>query len=159
MTRITLWALSTISVLALLLGYHTSTMGTPTAAPSAAYSGSIAGTPAGSSSDASSDTSSDAGSGTGAAASGTFTGDTAETRWGPVQVAVTVQAGTITDVQVPVYPQGNPKDDEINSYALPILIQSTLDAQGSDIDMISGATVTSDGYEQSLQSALDQAGL
>ena len=48
---------------------------------------------------------------------------------------------------------------EINDYALPILIQETLDAQSADIDMVSGATVTSDGYLQSLQSALDQAGL
>ena len=48
-------------------------------------------------------------------------------------------------------------DDRINSYALPQLIQETLDAQSADIDMVSGATVTSGGYLQSLQSALDQA--
>jgi len=87
------------------------------------------------------------------------TGDSVDTRWGPVQVAITVANGTITAVNVPVYPDDNPKDHEINSYALPALIQETLDAQGSSIDMISGATVTSDGYLQSLQSALDQVGL
>ena len=57
------------------------------------------------------------------------------------------------------YPTGNGTDQQINSYALPILIQETMDAQSANIDMVSGATVTSDGYLQSLQSALDQAGL
>jgi uncharacterized protein with FMN-binding domain len=76
-----------------------------------------------------------------------------------VQVELTVNAGKVTDVQVVQYPSGNPRDQEINSYALPVLIQETLDAQSADIDMVSGATVTSVGYAQSLQSALDQAGL
>ena len=49
------------------------------------------------------------------------------------------------------------RTSEINSYALPILVQETLDAQSADIDMVSGATVTSEGYLQSLQTALDQA--
>ena len=47
-------------------------------------------------------------------------------------------------------PNGNHKDTEINDYALPILVQDTLTAQSADIDMVSGATVTSDGYVQSL---------
>ena len=76
-----------------------------------------------------------------------------------MQVELTVSAGTVTDVQVVQYPSGNPRDQEINSYALPVLIQETLDAQSADIDMVSGATVTSVGYQQSLQSALDQAGV
>ncbi len=57
------------------------------------------------------------------------------------------------------YPNGNGKDREINAEALPILVQETIDAQSAKIDMVSGATVTSDGYVSSLQSALDQAGL
>ena len=57
------------------------------------------------------------------------------------------------------YPTGNPRDHEINDYALPILIQETIERRARSIDMVSGATVTSDGYIQSLQSALDQAGL
>jgi uncharacterized protein with FMN-binding domain len=57
------------------------------------------------------------------------------------------------------YPNGNGKDAEINSYALPILTQETTSAQSASIDMVSGATVTSTGYIQSLQSALDQANL
>ena len=57
------------------------------------------------------------------------------------------------------YPSGNRKDVEINNRALPILIDETLAAQSADIDMVSGATVTSVGYVDSLQSVLDQAGL
>jgi uncharacterized protein with FMN-binding domain len=70
-----------------------------------------------------------------------------------------VADGTITDVQVPEYPDGNRRDEEINAEALPILTGETLSAQSAKIDMVSGATVTSDGYLESLQSALDQAGL
>ncbi|MFB9313910.1 FMN-binding protein [Nocardioides plantarum] len=153
MTRISLWALSTLSALVLLFGYHTSTVG-PSAAtsPTAVYSGSVAGAPPADSTGTNT-------SGTAGTAAQTFTGAAADTRWGPVQVAITVDDGTITDVQVPTYPTGNPKDAEINGYALPILVRSTLDTQSGDVDMVSGATVTSGGYQQSLQSALDQAGL
>ena len=67
--------------------------------------------------------------------------------------------GTISKVTVLQYPNGNGKDQEINGYALPILTQETVDAQSAQIDMVSGATVTSNGYLESLQSALDQARL
>jgi uncharacterized protein with FMN-binding domain len=87
------------------------------------------------------------------------TGDSTDTRWGPVQVQVTVANGTITDVNVVDYPSGNGRDQQINSRALPILVKETLDAQSANIDMVSGATVTSEGYLGSLQSALDKAGL
>jgi uncharacterized protein with FMN-binding domain len=87
------------------------------------------------------------------------TGSVAQTRWGPVQVRVTVASGKVTDVSVVQYPNDNPRDEEINSYALPILAQETVDAQSANIDMVSGATYTSQGYVESLQSALDQAGL
>jgi uncharacterized protein with FMN-binding domain len=73
-------------------------------------------------------------------------------------VEVTVTGGTIAKVNVLQQPSGNPKDTEINDYALPILVQDTLDAQSAQIDMVSGATVTSEGYLQSLQAALDEAG-
>ena len=83
----------------------------------------------------------------------------ADTQWGPVQVQLTVAGGTISKVTVLQYPSGNGKDQEINDYALPILTQETVDAQSAQIDMVSGATVTSNGYLESLQSALDQANL
>ena len=55
------------------------------------------------------------------------------------------------------YPNGNGRDQEINAYALPVLAQEALAAQSADIDHVCGATVTSDGYVQSLQSAIDKA--
>jgi uncharacterized protein with FMN-binding domain len=56
-------------------------------------------------------------------------------------------------------PDSNPRDIEINSSAVPILTQEALAAQSAQIDTVSGATYTSEGYTQSLQSALDKAGL
>ncbi|KUO11473.1 FMN-binding protein [Streptomyces sp. DSM 15324] len=89
----------------------------------------------------------------------TVTGDPVQTRWGPVQVRITVQNGKITDVTAVTYPQDNPRDQQINAYALPQLRSEALKAQSAHIDTVSGATYTSDGYRQSLQSALDSAGL
>ncbi len=144
MRRIALWASTTVTVLVLLFGYHTSTSG-PTVTDVYA-----AGTPAPTTSGASTN---------GASTSRTVTGSVAQTRWGPVQVALTVTDSSITGVSVPRYPTGNSRDREINSRALPILVKETMSAQSAKVDMVSGATVTSNGYLQSLQSALDQAGL
>ncbi|MFJ8138114.1 FMN-binding protein [Streptomyces sp. NPDC096013] len=107
--------------------------------------------------------SSGTGSGTGSGGSTatgtkTVTGETAQTRWGPVQVRITVKNGRITDVSAVQSPSDNPRDQEINSYALPELRREVLAAQSAKIDTVSGATYTSDGYRQSLQSALDSAG-
>lgn len=88
----------------------------------------------------------------------TVTGSVISTQWGPVQVQLSLKGNAITGVTVLQYPSGNSRDGEINSYALPILIDETTQAQSAQIDMVSGATVTSTGYVQSLQSALDQAG-
>jgi uncharacterized protein with FMN-binding domain len=137
MRRISLWFLSTVAVVALLFGYKTSTSG-PTATAAAVTSPTTSTTASGGKA---------------------VTGAVAQTRWGPVQVTITVANGKITAVDVPEYPDGNGRDKEINADALPTLIQRTLTAQNANIDMVSGATVTSTGYLQSLQSALDQAGL
>ena len=91
-------------------------------------------------------------------ADGTYQGESTSTRWGPVQVQITVSGEEITDVQAIDYPSGSGRDQQINSYAIPILTSEALDAQSAQIDMVSGATVTSRGYITSLQSALDQAG-
>lgn len=101
------------------------------------------------------------GSASAGAATGTktVTGDTVQTRWGPVQVKITVTNGKVTDVTAVQYPSDNPRDQEINSYALPQLKSEALAAQSASIDTVSGASYTSDGYRQSLQSALDSAGL
>jgi uncharacterized protein with FMN-binding domain len=151
MKRITTWILSTITVVVLMFGYHTSTSSTLASGagnPPVISSGTTAGGSSGSTSSTSS-----------AKKSTTATGDVAQTQWGPVQVELTVSGGKITDVSVLQYPSGNGQDAQINGYALPVLIQETLDQQSASIDMVSGATVTSVGYLQSLQSALDQAGL
>jgi uncharacterized protein with FMN-binding domain len=87
----------------------------------------------------------------------TLTGDSVQTRYGPVQVRVTLENGKLTDVTAVTYPQENPRDQQINSYAVPQLTREALTAQSADIDTVSGATYTSEGYRTSLQSALDSA--
>jgi len=159
--RIVLWLLSTVSAVVLLFGYHTSTAG-PAATAQAPVGASLA-TTSTTTTSGGTDPGTDSSPGSGASSSATpaastLTGDVAQTRWGPVQVQITTDgSGTITDVEVLQYPSGNSVDDQINAYALPQLVQATLDAQSANIDMVSGATVTSEGYLQSLQSALDQA--
>jgi len=143
--RLTLWFVSTLSALVLLFSYHTSTGGsvdTRTAALAPASPGNT------------SSTSPSSGS-----SSGSFTGSSVDTRWGPVQVEITVENSRITDVQAVVYPAGNRRDEEINAYALPLLHDEVIQAQSAEVDTISGATVTSDGYLTSLQSAIDAAHL
>jgi len=90
-------------------------------------------------------------------ADGTYAGATETNRWGDVQVQITVSGGVITDVSVPVYPDGENKSVQINQRALPTLIQATLSAQSADVDTVSGATYTSESYRESLQSAIDAA--
>ncbi len=85
----------------------------------------------------------------------TVNGVPADTRYGPVQVQITVTNGRIVRADAIDYPQGSSRDQEINSQAIPQLDQETLQAQSATIDTVSGATYTSDGYRQSLQSALD----
>jgi uncharacterized protein with FMN-binding domain len=159
--RIVLWGLSTLSALVALLGYHTSTSSVM-ATTGPAITGSLqAQAASGSGAGSGSGTGSGSGSGAGrAATSGSqVTGDTAQTPYGPVQVQVDVSGSTITDVAVLQYPDHDGHSVQINQFALPQLVNETLDAQGSGISMVSGATYTSQGYLQSLQSALDQAGL
>ena len=87
----------------------------------------------------------------------TVTGSSIRTRYGNVQVQVNFTGTQITDV-VPVrLPDSNDVDQEIDQQAVPILIQETLAAQSANIQAVSGATYTSDGYVRSLQSALDKA--
>ena len=156
MKRIALGFLSTLSAVVLLFGYHTSTSG-PAATAQAPVGGSLSTTSTTTTSGGTGGNGNGNGSGT-RSGSGTTTGRVAQTRWGPVQVQITTDgSGTITDVEVVQYPSGNSEDVQINSRALPQLIESTLTAQSAHIDMVSGATVTSQGYLQSLQSALDQA--
>ncbi|MFJ9949761.1 FMN-binding protein [Kitasatospora sp. NPDC091207] len=86
------------------------------------------------------------------------TGTASNTRYGPVQVQVTLSGSRITTVDVIKYPTEDRRDREINTSALPLLNQEAIAAQNATIDVVSGATFTSEGYIRSLQSALDQAG-
>jgi uncharacterized protein with FMN-binding domain len=169
MRKIVTAVMGTISGLVLLFSYHTSTnseaagttaedQGTPPETSSAGTTPSSAATTAPSSS---STASSSAGSSSTAAssASGTYTGDAVETRWGTVQVQITVKDGKITAAEAVQYPNENPKDQQINAYAVPQLNSEAVAAQSASIDAVSGATVTSDGYIESLQSAIDAAHL
>lgn len=88
-----------------------------------------------------------------------YVGDPIGTRYGNVQVQILVANGKITSASVLQVPNRDRKDVQINNRAVPILNQPVVSAQSADIDMVSGATVTSMAYIQSLQSALDQAHL
>ena len=146
MRRIVIWLASTITIVVLLFGYHTSTNKTSSAAvPSSASSPSTT-TSSGPTTPPSTTTT-------------TYQGSAAQTRWGPVQVQITVQSGKITKVTILQQPNGNRRDAEINDQAVPILIDETIHAQSANIDMVSGATVTSEGYVESLQAAIDEAGI
>jgi uncharacterized protein with FMN-binding domain len=168
MRRITLWALSTLTTLVLLFSYHTSTArsgttlaaGTSVQAPAAAGSTGSGTTGSGTTGSGTTGSGTAAGSGTASSTkTKTYDGDTVQTRWGPVQVRITVTDGKITASEAIVYPNGNHEDAQINSYALPVLSQEAVQQQSAKIDMVSGATVTSDGYVSSLQSAIDRAHL
>ncbi len=84
-------------------------------------------------------------------------GATEQTPYGPVQVQVTVAGGRITQVTVLQHPDAARRSQEINAFALPQLRSETLSAQSAGIDAVSGATYTTEGYQASLQSALDTA--
>jgi uncharacterized protein with FMN-binding domain len=161
MRRIVWWGLSTFSALVLLFSYSTSTSGPAATTTTPAFvSGTSAATPSrNGQSRAGTKPSAGSGAQPSTPAARTVTGEVARTQWGPVQVELTVSGATIAKVSVLQYPDGNGTDQQISNYALPILIQETMDAQSSQIDMVSGATYTSNGYLQSLQSALDQAGV
>ena len=98
-----------------------------------------------------------AGGGGGSAQARTVTGDAAQTQYGPVQVRITVSGGKITEAETVQAPKGG-QSDRITSNAVPKLNQAAVAAGDAEIDAVSGATYTSAGYRQSLQSALDKAG-
>jgi uncharacterized protein with FMN-binding domain len=88
--------------------------------------------------------------------SGTVTGSAVGIPFGTVQVQVTITKGVITDVQALQLPNDGGHSSQVSSYAAPQLRSEVLAAQSGTIDTISGATYTSEGYIQSLQSALSQ---
>lgn len=97
--------------------------------------------------------------GASAKAVGTYPGSVVQTRFGSVQVQITVQAGKITDVTALQLTDAERKSVQISNRAAPLLRDEVLQAQSADVQTISGATVTSDAYLNSLQAALDAANL
>ncbi len=95
--------------------------------------------------------------GGGSAYTGQLTGSAIQTPFGTVQVQVTMQNGKITDVKTLQMPGGDRHTQEISAYVAPHLRSAALQAQSAQINTVSGATYTSYGYIQSLQSALAQA--
>lgn len=83
-------------------------------------------------------------------------GKVASTSYGPVQIQLIERSGKIVKVAVLVQPLNTLNDIQIGKFAFPKLISETLTAQDAKIDAVSGATYTSAGYVQSLQSALDK---
>ncbi|NUR81366.1 MAG: FMN-binding protein [Dermatophilaceae bacterium] len=188
MRRIVLWAMSTVTVLVLLFSYSTSRSSTAvvaaesrqvtTTSKTAESSGSSSGSSSASSgdssgqepaaaadgtatgsSDASSGTSGSSGSAAKAPGSTTVEGDAVTTRFGNVQVKITVTDGKITASEVLQVPWEDRHDQMINSRAVPVYNDEAVQAQSADIDVVSGATVTWEGYTQSLQSAIDRANI
>ena len=88
---------------------------------------------------------------------GQYTGQDIQTRFGDIQVRVTVSGGHISDVQALQLPFDRQRSQEISDYVRQPLHDEVLQAQSAQVDTISGATYTSDSYTQSTQSALDQA--
>ncbi len=171
MKRIVYGLLATLSGVVLLFSYRTSleavmpvaaddTSGTTTTVPAPASTSSSSADASGSTgtstpSASPSPSTTTTQQNTSGLADGTYTGDAVRTRYGNVQVQITVSGGVITEVQVPQYPNSNREDQQINARALPVLISETTSAQSASIRMVSGATYTSQGYTQSLQSALE----
>jgi uncharacterized protein with FMN-binding domain len=150
MRRIAIAVMTTISSLALLFSYHTSRNETSTTLAGAGLGGANGGAPSEAAPTPSARTT---------AAGTTYAGRTVGTQWGPVQVTIVVKNGKIVSADVLQVPMENHHDVVINTEAVPILNQAAVDQQSASFDGVSGATVTSDGYKSSLQSAIDQAHL
>ena len=169
MRRVILAICATAAALVLLLSFKTHTQSGLGSSPAAALGSPAPGTgdaaattaPTSSASAAkaksSTSKSSTSAASTGSSAAKTVTGAAWPTIYGPVQVQVTVKNGKVTAVTATEYPQETPRDYQINSYAIPQLNSETLAAGNANIDSVSGATYTSQGYIGSLQDALDKA--
>ena len=159
MKRILLAFFGTSLGLAALLSFKSH--GHPVGAGAALPSASLPGASSSSSSPprASQSTSAPPNPSSSAASRRTIVGDAIQTQYGVVQIKATVSGNKIADVSYVQLTAYDGRSQQINSYAAPILLQETLSTQSANIDTVSGATYTSEGYIQSLQSALDKAGI
>lgn len=148
---------------ALVLGFRTTDLAvTAAGAGTAAESGSgatgtgVASTASDAAATADAGSTTTSAAGTGQYADGTYQGATVDEPWGTFQVQAVISGGKLTDVVLVSSPSDN-HSGRINSQAVPILTQAAIAAQGANVDMVSGATWTSESYVTSLQAALDQA--
>jgi uncharacterized protein with FMN-binding domain len=158
MTKVAVSLVSTAIGLVLLLSFKSHTPGAPKSALADTGAGS---TPA--------PTAGPGGAGTGSPAPrrmkrpqgkhGTFTGDPIDTPYGTMQVAAVVANGKLTSVTVLRHTDVGGRSAQIDAAALPVLKSEAMSAHSANIDVVSGATYTSQGYARSLQSALDKAGI
>ena len=88
---------------------------------------------------------------------GEFAGQAADTNWGAVQVKAVVHDGALTDVQFIQYPWHRRRSQEISRWSLPQLRDEAIHVQTARVDLVSGATLTAEGFQESLANALSQA--
>ena len=154
------WSIAVIGVLAaaanlfILLGSRQAATASSAAQESSSQSGDADSSDWSGSSDSSDSSSS---TGTGAFTDGTYTGSTVTTRHGDIQVQVEFSGGKITTVTAVKYPDGDQRSSSISQQIIPQLVSEAVSAQSSDITMVSGATITSEGFINSLQDAINQA--
>ena len=141
----------------LLAGWQTGTQagGISTIASSTTATGTTGSTGTGSTGPGTSGSSGSSGT----SASGTYKGTAVQTRFGPVQVQITVANGKITDITALQLTNTDGKSIQISNRAAPLLRSKVLAAQSADVQTVSGATITSDAYLTSVQAAIDAAHL
>jgi len=154
MRRIVIATLTTATSVGLLMAYPTS-HNASTASSGSTTRAKTAGTVAGSAASGTAAKTTKTTSGT----SKTFDGDAVDTRWGVVQVQITVKNGKVVSAKTLQQPNDNGHSQDINAFAVPILNSEVVKTGSAAIDAVGGATVTSNGYTSSLQSALDAAKL
>lgn len=145
--------LATLGGLALLANFHTAAVGSPRAAASV---GSTTTTAAGSGPPPSGTDPASTSTTAGTGAVRQVDGAVIPTQFGDVQVRVFLNGTRITDVQPLQMPFSHRRSEEISQQAAPLLHDEVLQAQSAQINLLSGATYTSDAYQRSLQAALDQ---
>ena len=154
MRRIVIATLTTATSVGLLMAYPTS-HNASTASSGSTTRAKTAGTVAGSAASGTAAKTTKTTSGT----TKTFDGDAVDTRWGVVQVQITVKNGKVVSAKTLQQPNDNGHSQDINAFAVPILNSEVVKTGSAAIDAVGGATVTSNGYTSSLQSALDAAKL
>lgn len=164
MKRAVLVGAGTVAGVAAVLALNPDAATSATAAGSTGSAVSSGSSSSGSSSSGSSSSASPTSSSSGTSSSSattTYTGDAVDVGrgYGTVQVEVSVSGGRLVDVTALAVPQNDPRSASISQQAVPMLISQAVAAQSASIAGVSGATYTSDGFAQSLRSALVKAGL